>query len=170
MKPIVVVDLETTGLNNNPEMGEVDYIIEIGAVKIVAGRIMESYSSFVHCPIPLPNEIVELTGINDKDLENAPSIEQVLREFSTFCGDCIFVGHNLSFDYGFLDYHGGRYGLKFNFPQKDTLKIAQEKLKDKVENFRLSTLAEYYSIEFQSHRALNDAVATAKIYLKLGEK
>ncbi len=77
------------------------------------------------------------------------------------------VGHNLPFDYGFLAYHGGRYGLKFDFPQKDTLKIAQEKLKDKVKNFRLPTLAEYYGIEIQSHRALNDAVATAKLYLRL---
>lgn len=102
---IVAVDLETTGLNCGK-----DYIVEIGAVKIEGWKVIgtksgetlieeanftEQFTTFVSCPVKLPQSIVNLTGIRDKDLENAPDIEVALKQFKKFIGNDIIVGHNI---------------------------------------------------------------------------
>lgn len=158
----VAVDLETTGLDCNKNR-----IIEVGAVKVRGGEIVERFSSFVACPVPLPWEITELTGIEDGDLAGAPDLKEVLQQLVEFLGNAVLVGHNLSFDYGFLKVNGSRYGITFNAEQVDTLRLARTLLRGKVNNFKLSTLAEYFGITFRHHRALDDAEATAKILLAL---
>jgi DNA polymerase-3 subunit alpha (Gram-positive type) len=163
----VVVDLETTGLDKNR-----DYIIEIGAVKIEKGKITEKFSTFVSCPVSLPSEIVDLTGITENDLAGALMIEEALKNLKEFMQGCTLVAHNLPFDYSFLRNWGFWCGVDFNGFEKDALDtviLAKEVLKNEVENFKLSTLAKYFGIEFTHHRALNDAEATVKIFLKLAQ-
>lgn len=166
-RTFVVIDIETTGLNSNPDYGDVNHIIEVGAVKIEKGKITEKFSSFCACPIPLPKEIVKLTGISDEDLANAPSVKQVLLALRDFCKDSEIVGHNVLFDLGFLNYYGAKYKISFKQAYADTLSMSKRLLKNKLINYRLSTVAEYFKLKFKEHRALNDALVTAKIFLKL---
>ncbi len=162
----VVLDLETSGLNKN-----YDYIIEVGAVKIENGEISERFSTLVNTTQmrELPKEIEVLTGIKFADLQSAPSIDSVLRELYGFMKGCTLVVHNLPFDYAFLRNWGFWCGVHFDeFSDGiDTVKLAQEKLGDKVLNFKLPTLTNYFNIEFTNHRALHDAETTAKIFLEL---
>lgn len=166
----VVFDLETTGLNNNPAMGKMDKIIEIGAVKIVNGEMTEKFSSFVACPERLSKEIVELTGITDADLIGAPSIEQVIADFYKFTDGALLVGHNVSFDYRFVSYYGEQNGYMFDKKQYDTLTLAQELLRGVLPNYKLNSVADYYGFTFNHHRAFDDACVTAKVFTELMKK
>lgn len=166
-KTFVVIDIETTGLNYNPDYGEVNHIIEVGAVKIKLGKITKKFSSFCACPISLPEEIVTLTGISNEDLANAPSVTQVLCDLSEFCKDSEIVGHNVSFDLGFLSYYGAQNKIIFKKAYADTMFMSIRLLKYKLINYRLATVAEYFNLKFKGHRALNDATVTAQIFLKL---
>ena len=166
-KSFVVIDIETTGLNSNPDVGEVNHIIEVGAVKIEQGKITEKFGSFCACPIPLPQEIITITGITNEDLASAPTIKQVLCDLHKFCKDSELVGHNVSFDLGFLNYYGAKYKISFKQAYADTLAMSRQLLRNKLINYRLSTVAEHFKLKFKGHRALNDALVTAKIFLKL---
>lgn len=166
-KLFVIIDIETTGLNSNPDYGEVNHIIEVGAVKIEKGKITEKFNSFCTCPLPLPEEIAKLTGISNEDLMGAPSVEQVLKSLYDFCGKNILVGHNIRFDLGFLSYFGKKYGITFKEGYIDTLALARKYLKDAIPDYKLSTVAKYFRFKFRHHRALSDALVTAKIFLKL---
>lgn len=163
----VVFDLETTGLNNNPSMGKMDRIIELGAVKIVGGEITEKFSSFVACKERLSNEIVELTGIHDEDLIGAPEVEQVLADFYKFTDGAILVGHNVTFDYRFVQYYGEQCGYMFQKKQYDTLHLAQQVLRGLLANYKLNTVADHYGFTFNHHRAFDDACVTAKVFMEL---
>jgi DNA polymerase III epsilon subunit family exonuclease len=166
----VVFDLETTGLNNQPSMGTMDRIIELGAVKMEKGNIVEKFSSFVACPDKLPQNIVELTGITDADLVGAPTVDKVLADFYKFCDGCYLVGHNVQFDYRFVRYYGELSRYMFDQRQYDTMTLAQELLRGDVANYKLNTLADYYGVTFNHHRAFDDALATAKIFIQLIKK
>lgn len=163
----VVFDIETTGLRNNILTNDFDYIIEIGAVKIEQGKITEKFSSFVFCPEQLKECIIHLTGIKDEDVRNAPIVDKVLKNFYNFSQDCILVAHNLPFDYRFISYYGKQYGIYFKNKKLDTIVLAKEILHDKVKDYKLLTLADYFNIKFTHHRALSDAQTTAKILLEL---
>lgn len=169
-KNFVVFDIETTGLNNQPAGGKVDRIIEIGAVKISGGDIVEKFSSFIACPEKLPPNIIELTGIHDEDLIGAPEVENVLADFYKFTEDCALVGHNVQFDYRFVRYYGDKCRYFFDAKTYDTMTIGQEILRGEVTNFKLNTLADYYNIHFNHHRAFDDALTTAKIFIQLIKK
>lgn len=165
----VVVDLETSGLDKNR-----DYIIEVGAVKIVDGVVCDSFSTLVNTPqmTELSQEIEELTGIKFSDLQSAPSVEVALQKLYDFASGCTFVAHNAPFDTAFLGNWGFWCGIDFytaTCGAIDTVKLAQEILRDKVNNYKLSALAEYFGIDFRHHRALDDAEATAKIFLELAK-
>ncbi len=163
----VCFDLETTGLNNNPAMGKMDRIIELGAVKIIGGEIKEKFSSFIACPERLSKEIVELTGIHDEDLVGAPDVEQVLADFYKFIDGAILVGHNVTFDYRFVKYYGEQHGYMFEKKQYDTLLLAQQQLRGILANYKLNTVADYYGFTFNHHRAFDDACVTAKCFIEL---
>ena len=164
----VVFDLETTGLNNQPTMGKMDRIIEVGAVKIVGGNISERFSTFVACPERLSPEIVSLTGIRDEDLVGAPPIEKVIPDFFKFCEGCFLVGHNVQFDYRFIRYYGEQNRYMFDQKQFDTLTLAQELLRGVgLNNYKLNTIADHYGFVFNHHRAFDDALTTAKIFIEL---
>lgn len=163
----VVFDLETTGLNNNPAMGRMDKIIEIGAVKIVNGEISEKFSSFVACNERLTPEIVDLTGIHDEDLIGAPTVDKVLADFYKFTDGAYLVGHNVTFDYRFVHYYGEQNGYMFDKKQYDTLTLAQEVLRGLLANYKLNTVADHYGFTFNHHRAFDDACVTAKVFIEL---
>ena len=166
----VVFDLETTGLNNNPAMGKMDKIIEIGAVKLVNGEISEKFSSFVACPDKLSQEIINLTGITDQDLVGAPEIENVIADFFKFTDGAILVGHNVNFDYRFIHYYGEQNGYMFEQRQLDTLVLAQRLLRGQLPNYKLNSVADYYGFTFNHHRAFDDACVTAKVFIELVKK
>ena len=163
----VVFDLETTGLNNNPAVGRMDKIIEIGAVKIVNGEMTEKFSSFVACKEKLSTEIINLTGIHDEDLIGAPEIEKVIADFYKFTDGAILVGHNVTFDYRFVQYYGEKNGYMFDKKQFDTVALAQQVLRGKLANYKLNIVADYYGFEFNHHRAFDDACTTAKVFIEL---
>ena len=163
----VCFDIETTGLNNNPAMGKMDKIIELGAVKLVGGEIVEKFSSFIACPDRLSKEIINLTGIVDADLVGAPEVDKVLADFFKFTDGAILVGHNVGFDYRFVSYYGEQNGYMFDKKQYDTLTLAQQVLRGKLPNYKLNSVAEYYGFDFNHHRAYEDAHVTAKVFIEL---
>ena len=165
IKDYVCLDLETTGLDP-----KVDKIIEIGAVRVKNGEIVDTFQSFVNPGRMLSEKVIELTGISDADLRNAPSIEEVLPRFLEFSQDACFLGHSVLFDYSFMKKAVVNLDGKNKYEKVgiDTLKIARKYLAS-LESRRLSYLCAYYQIEQKAHRALEDAVATHKLYLKLAE-
>ncbi|MEY8337181.1 PolC-type DNA polymerase III [Lachnospiraceae bacterium 62-35] len=161
----VVFDLETTGLS--PEKNR---IIEIGGVKVEKGRITDRFSTFVNPDVPIPYEIEKLTGINDNMVLSAPMIEQALPEFLDFCKDAVLVGHNASFDVGFIAYNCRRQGISFSPTVVDTVALAQMLLPG-LNRYKLDMVAKALGISLLNHhRAVDDAKATAEIFLKFVEK
>lgn len=161
----VVFDLETTGFNNTAVGGVMDSIIEIGAVKIRKGRIFEKFSTFVAYDKKLSAEIVRLTGITDEMLVGAPPIAKIVPDFYKFCEGCYLVGHNVTFDYRFIEFYAEKERYAFTQKRFDTLALGQELLR--LSNYKLNTLADFYHITFNHHRAFDDALATAKIFIEL---
>lgn len=165
-KSFVVLDLETTGLNSSPYSGNMDRIIEIGAFKICDGEICESFSTFIDPQRKLSDEIVALTGITQDMVDGAPTYEEVMPDFFKFCAGSALVGHNIvGFDYKFVEHYMSQCGF---IPERrliDTIPLAQELLY--LSNYKLNTVADRFGITFNHHRAIDDALATAKIFLKL---
>lgn len=159
----ISIDLETTGLH--PKQ---DKIIEIGALKVIDGRITETFSTFVNPARALDENIVQLTGIRDEQLQSAPYIEDILPTVMDFLGDLPLLGHSILFDYSFLKKAAVDKKLSFEKNAIDTLKIARKYLTD-LEHRSLDYLCQYYQIEHHAHRALEDARATHFLYHKLVE-
>ena len=158
----VVFDLETTGLEASKEE-----IIEIGACKIVDGRIDETFSTFVKPSKHIPKEITTLTGIDDEMVKNAPTINYVMPDFYKFCYGSSIVGHNVSFDMGFIYNMAKKFSFNFDNETIDTIALARQKLPG-MRNYKLGTVVEKLGIVLENaHRAINDATATAKVFLKL---
>ena len=159
IRDYVAFDLETTGLNV-----EKDYIIEIGALKVIDGKVCERFMEFVKPPIPISPMITNITGITNEMVAGARSTRDIIRDFVEFCGDCVLVGHNIMFDYKFMKKYVSEHGHAFEKSGIDTLKIARKTLCD-LESKSLGTLCEHYGIiNNAAHRAYHDALATAKIY------
>ena len=162
---IVVFDIETTGLDP-----ATDQIIELGAVKIENGNIVEKFSTFVKPTKKLGYEIVNLTGITDEMLEDAPPIDLVIKDFYEFSKGCILCGHNIiGFDIKFIRREGENVGLSFDNEIIDTLNEARMS-KLKISRFNLGTVVKALGLTLEgAHRAWNDAFATAQVLLKLNE-
>lgn len=161
----VVFDLETTGLVNTPAGGKMDAITEIGAVKIIGGEIRERFTTLVDPERKLDEEIVKLTGITDEMLKGAPKISEVIPDFYKFCDGCLLVGHNVQFDYKFVQYYSAQEEYVFEHKTYDTVSLAQSMLF--LSNYKLNTVADYFGIAFNHHRAWDDALTTAKIFIEL---
>lgn len=162
----VVFDLETTGLNSVASSGNMDKIIEIGAYKIENGEICRSFNTFVNPQCKLSDEIIKLTGISENMLKDAPTCEQVMPDFFKFCNGCILVGHNMAnFDFKFVDYYCSKLGYVLERRIIDTIALSQELLF--LSNYKLNTVADHFGIDFNHHRAADDAYVTAKIFIEL---
>ena len=156
-----VFDIETTGLK-----AESCDIIEIGAVRLHEGRVVERFQSFVDDGTVIPKNITELTGITQSMIEGAPSTREVLERFRAFAEGSTLVAHNASFDTGFITHHGDRFGITFPMPYADTLMLSRYLLRDELENHKLDTISHYLDIDMGSHhRADDDANTCAMILL-----
>lgn len=164
MQSYVSIDLETTGLNP-----KTDKIIEVGAVKVIDGQQTEEFVSFVNPGRKLEERIVELTGIGDKDLREAPHIEEILPGLLEFLGELPLLGHSILFDFSFLKKAAVNRRLHFEKMGVDTLKIARKYLAG-LEHRSLDYLCGYYGISHHAHRALADAAATDLLYRRLSEE
>ncbi len=157
----VCIDLETTGLNP-----KTDRIIEIGAVKVAEGRVVDTFSTYVNPGRRLEERIVELTGIVQEQVDDAPEITQVLQELIAFLEDYPLLGHRILFDYSFLKKAAVNQKLSFEKQGIDTLRIARCFLPE-LEKRSLEFLCKHYEIPHHAHRALADAEATSVLYQKL---
>ena len=160
----VVFDVETTGLS-----AVYDTIIELAAVKVKGGEIIDKFEAFANPHRPLSATIIELTGITDDMLQDAPDVVDVIRDFREWIGDDILVAHNASFDMGFLNvaYKKLLEVDKAKNPVIDTLELGRF-LYPEFKNHRLNTLCKKFDIELtQHHRAIYDTEATAYLLLKM---
>ena len=158
----VVFDLETTGFS-----AKSDKIIEIGAVKVENGKIIDRFSTFVNPEIPIPFRIEKLTSINDEMVIDAPKIEEVLPKFMEFCKDAVMVAHNSDFDMSFIEANCKRQDLECDFTVIDTVAMSRYLIIG-LGRYKLDNVAKALGIVLDHHhRAVDDAECTALIFLKL---
>lgn len=162
-KTFVVFDFETTGFSP-----EEDGITEIGAVKIINGRITETFSTLVNPERDVPFSAANISGITTDMVKNERKFSEIIGDFYKFTrdSDVILVAHNSSFDMSFLNKHATANNYLFDNAVIDTITLARQKTKFK--KFKLEYLCEKFQIPLiGAHRALNDALATAKLFMKL---
>lgn len=157
----VVFDVETTGLDaSNCE------IIEIGACKVEDGVITQVFQSLVKPKNSIPELITKITSIDDDMVKQSPPIAHVLVDFALFCKDCVLSGYNVGFDMGFIKKAGEQVGITFDNRVEDVMVFAREKMI--IGNYTLKNVAKHLEVSLNNaHRALNDALATANVLLKL---
>ena len=157
-QPYVVVDIETTGGNSAYHR-----ITEIGMVKMVSGRIVDSYQSLINPQRKIPATITRLTGISDAMVKNAPLFSEVANDISAFTEDAVFVAHNVNFDYGFIKQEFLRLGESFQRPKLCTVR-EMRRVHPGLPSYSLANLTRHFNINMeQHHRALSDANAAAKL-------
>lgn len=157
----VVFDIETTGFSPIKNR-----IIEIGAIKVEKGEIIDRYSTFVNPDVPIPFAIEKLTGINDEMVISAPMIEEILPQFLDFCKDAVMVAHNANFDMSFIIENAKRLDCSREFTYVDTLGIARVLLPNQRKH-TLDAVAKTLGVSLENHhRAVDDAEATAQIFVK----
>ena len=158
----VVFDIETTGLSK-----ETESITEIGAVKVVDGKVIDRFSTFVNPERPIPAEITKLTGITNEMVADAPVITEILPKFLEFCQDAVLVAHNANFDTGFIRLNAERKcGIEVKNTVLDTLELSRALLPE-LKKHKLDIVCEQLGVSLEGHhRAVNDAEATAEVFLK----
>ncbi len=162
---MVVFDLETTGLSATGCK-----IIEIGAVKIRSGKIIDEMDIFVDPECPIPPEITKLTSITDEMVKGAPSEREALEKFFDFIGDRMLIAHNAHFDAGFIRVAAERCGIPFTNTYLDTVGLSRL-VNSELKNHKLDTIAAYYKLDdFHHHRASDDARVLAEIFFKMVER
>lgn len=161
-KTFVVLDIETTGVHYT----EGDKITEIGAVRIVDGKIVDKFQTLVNPGIKISQEITTLTGIDDEMVKDAPPFDKVVPDLFRYVDGAYIVAHNIEFDYKFIKFMSKDTGYVFKNEGIDTLAFSREVLKG-MKNYKLNTVCGHFGIEFLHHRALSDAHATAKLLLEL---
>lgn len=165
MREYVTLDLETTGLEPKK-----DRIIEIGAVKVRDGDIIEEYASLVNPQMEIPWRITQLTGISTDMVQGKPCIREALGELVQFCGDLPLLGHNIMFDYGFVKHNAVNLNMEFEKKGLDTLKLARTLLPE-LPSRSLQSLRVHYEIpQDEAHRALEDARTTCRLYERLRQE
>jgi len=159
----VIFDMETTGLS-----AVYNTIIEIGAVKIKNGTVIDRFETFVDPKETISNKITEITGITNEMVQGAPELREVLPRFKAFMEDSILVAHNARFDLGFLNMGLKKIGdQEVTNPVIDTVELARF-LYPKMKNYKLNTLCKAFNIELvDHHQALNDAEATGYLLWKM---
>ena len=161
----IVFDIETTGLSVLTSQ-----IIEIGAVKIKGGKVLERFNEFVNPEIPIPEVITELTGIDDSMVKDADKIDAVLRRFLDFAGNRLLIAHNANFDVSFIRKASRDLGYTFANPYLDTVTLSRF-LNSDLKSHKLDSVAKYYNLgDFNHHRACDDAEILAHIFFAMTDK
>lgn len=157
----VVFDLETTGFSNIN-----DKITEIGAVKIRDFEIVDRFSELVNPEKDISYKVQELTGITNEMVKDKPTIEEILPKFMEFVGDDVLVAHNADFDTGFIMQKCKEQGLEYKNKKVDTLMLARIMLPN-LKRYKLDKVAKEVGVQLLNHhRAVDDAEATANIFIK----
>jgi DNA polymerase III epsilon subunit family exonuclease len=162
----IVLDFETTGAKTPPCR-----VTEIGAYRVRGREIVAEFHTLINPEMPIPFFITMLTGISDEMVRHAPKFGDVAGEFLTFIGNSVLVAHNAGFDVRFLNHEVGRVYEDYSVgnPSLCTVQLSRRLLPD-IDNHKLKTVANYYSVELiNHHRANADAYATAKIFVNLLE-
>jgi len=165
--PFCVLDLETTGGSARD-----CEITEIGAVRFQGGERTGTFQSLVNPGVEIPPFITVLTGITQAMVVEAPKIGEALPAFLEFIGDAVIVGHNIRFDMSFLNVAAQRLGYgRIDNRTIDTIGLARRLVRQEVRNLKLSSLAAHFrSPTTPTHRAFDDAEATAHVYWELLER
>jgi DNA polymerase III subunit alpha, Gram-positive type len=155
-----IIDIETTGLSKHYHK-----ITEIAAVKLKNKKIVKTYQTLINPKVKIPGFITKLTGINNEMVKDSPTIKQILPSFIKFIKDDIFVAHNASFDYGFLEHNIKVHNKKeFNNQKLCTRKLAN-RLFPELQRKRLQDLCCHLNIKNKgAHRALSDVKATVGVF------
>ena len=155
----IILDIETTGLSFRTEK-----ITEIGAVKVKDGQIVDTFECFVNPEVPIPQRIVELTGITDEMVKDAETIDKVMPKFLEFIGNLKLVAHNADFDIGFLKYNAENLGYKMDNEHIDSLALSRQ-LYPEFKKHKLEILAEKLGVKVENaHRALDDVKTLFKVF------
>ena len=156
---MVVFDLETTGLS-----AKACKIIEIGAVKIKQGEVIDKMNIFVDPECPIPPEITKLTSITDEMVSGAPKEREAIEQLLAFTGDRMLIAHNAGFDVSFVRVAAERQGLPFTNTYLDTVGLSRY-VNPELKNHKLDTIATHYKLaDFHHHRASDDAETLARIF------
>lgn len=160
---LIVFDVETTGLSPSQ-----DRLTEIGAVRLRSMQVIDTFNIMVNPERPIPPKIIELTGITDAMVENAPLEEEAIRKFIEFCGDNpVLAAHNARFDTSFVHNVCKRHHITFSFATLDTLVLSKSMLPTMAKH-KLDSIAKALKLgKFDHHRASDDAQMLAKIYIEL---
>ncbi len=163
---VIVFDVETTGLS--PQN---DRLTEIGAVKLRGMRVIDSFDTFVNPERQIPQNIQELTNITQDMVDNAPNELDAVKQFLAFCGDNpVLIAHNASFDTAFLRQVFARHGIQYPFVTIDTVILSRAVLPE-LGRHKLDTIAKHLKLgKFEHHRAADDSLMLAKIYIALMER
>jgi DNA polymerase III epsilon subunit family exonuclease len=161
---LVVFDLETTGLS-----AQTSRICELGAVRVRALELVDSFQSLVDPGVPLPQTVARLTGLRERELRGAPRVGSVVGRFLSFAGDAPLVAHNARFDQRFLERQlQRRESRRLAEPPLCTAALARRLLASRVGRVSLSSLADFFGVPTAPcHRALPDAEATAQVLIRL---
>ncbi len=160
-----VIDLETTGLSY-----EKDRIIELAAIRVINGEISEEFNKLIKMEAPLPEQVIQLTGITNEMLaEKGEPFQSAFEQFIQFIQSDVIVCHNVSFDLNFIQVACHKLAIKMPraFKTVDTLQMARKKIKS-IEDYRLETLGKYFEMDISGvHRALKDCYLTSALYEQL---
>ena len=163
----VVFDLETTGTSCHS-----DAVVEISAVKVIGGQVVDEFTTLVNPERHIPSIVVDIHGISDDMVKDSPCFKTALSDFLEFAGDEVLVGHNIStFDLKFIYRDVQAYwGKTIGNDYVDTLYLARRILKG-MGSYSLGNLASYYGIStIGAHRALNDCRMNQQIFEYLGKE
>jgi DNA polymerase III epsilon subunit family exonuclease len=161
--PFIIVDVETTGLE--PRL---DNIIEIAAVKMIGGQIVDEWDTLLNPRVFVPQEVTDITGITTDMLKDSPQFEDVAEDYLKFLGEgSVFVAHNAEFDKEFVNVHLMNSGReKMPHPYLCTFRLAK-RVHPNLPKYSLGALTEVFGIDLpQAHRAIHDARATAELFHK----
>ncbi len=161
--PIIVLDIETTGLS-----AYASNITEIAAIKVVNEKEIDSFHTLVNPQEPIPPFITHLTGITNEMVQSAPPIQDVLLPLKKFLGNNPIIAHNASFDYNFISHNLYKHhGEELTNPKLCTAKLAR-RVHGELPSKRLGALCEFYGItNKRAHRAMGDTKATVELYYRL---
>lgn len=157
-----VIDLEMTGLDVKK-----DRVIEIGAVKVRKGQVVDTFGTLVHSKVPVPDHVTKLTGITNEMLAEGMPEDEAMEKLVDFLQQDAIVGHNVTFDYRFVKQWAVNREIPLELDAFDTLQLARKLLPGEQPK-KLENLCEYFGIQRENaHRALDDALETQQIFERL---